>query len=376
MKYLPVSHNGLNVFITENKTMNTFGRILRLASFGESHGAAVGGLLDGFPAGVPIDMDLLQADLRNRRPGQSLSGSGRQEEDRIEVLSGVHQGRSLGSPIGFVIRNQDAHSADYEEMAHFFRPGHADDTYWRKYGLRDARGGGRASARETAVRVAGGAFAKMLLRTRHIRVQAYTQSIGHISLPDSVIVEAGEATAYVSRCPHRETDLAMCQLLKDMRMKKDSVGGVVSCIATGIPAGWGEPVYDKLSARLAYAMMGINAARGFEIGCGFEASRMYGSRHNDRWCMDGKTEENLCGGVRGGISTGEPIRFSVAFKPVPSIGQEQEFLGEDGGLHRMEINGRHDVCCVPRAVSVVEAMASLCLADFMLLDRCSKFDRV
>ncbi|MCM1169757.1 MAG: chorismate synthase [Bacteroides sp.] len=352
--------------------MNTFGRTLRLASFGESHGAALGGMIDGFPAGVPIDMDLLQADLDNRKPAQSLAGSGRGEEDRIEVLSGVYQGKSLGSPIGFIIRNRDARSADYAEMERMFRPGHADDTYQRKYGVRDVRGGGRASARETAVRVAGGAFAKMLLATQNVQVHAYTQSIGDVALPDSVAVEAEKAYGFVSRCPHRETDEAMQRLLQETRQKKDSVGGVVSCIATGIPAGWGEPVYDKLSARLAYAMMGINAARGFEIGCGFEAARMNGSIHNDRWLPDGTTEKNLCGGVRGGISTGEPLVFRVAFKPVPSIAQEQELLGMDGKLHRMAIGGRHDVCCVPRAVSVVEAMAALCLADFMLLDRCSR----
>lgn len=351
--------------------MNTFGRILRLGSFGESHGAALGGMIDGFPAGVPIDMELLRSDLRNRRPGQA-SGSGRQESDTIEILSGVHQGKSLGTPIGFIIRNQDAHSADYAELEHLFRPGHADDTYHHKYGLRDARGGGRASARETAVRVAGGAFAKMLLHTQNVQVHAYTQSIGNISLPDSAEVNLPVDPALVSRCPHEATDSAMRELLEETRRKKDSVGGVVACVAIGIPVGWGEPVYDKLSARLAYAMMGINAARGFEIGCGFEASRMNGSRHNDTWLADGKTQEDLCGGVRGGISTGEPLYFRVAFKPVPSIAQPQDLLGEDGKLHRMEISGRHDVCCVPRAVSVVEAMAALCLADFMLLARSSR----
>ena len=351
--------------------MNTFGRILRLSSFGESHGAAVGGMIDGFPAGVPIDMDLLQTDLRNRRPSQKV-GSGRQESDRIEILSGIHQGKSTGTPIGFIIRNQDAHSADYQALEKMFRPSHADDTYFRKYGIRDAQGGGRASARETVVRVVGGAFAKMLLYTQDVQVNAYTLSIGNISIPDGSSISVAEAPSFASRCPHKATDLAIQKLLKETREQKDSVGGVVSCIVTGIPAGWGEPAYDKLSARLAYAMMGINAARGFEIGCGFEASRMKGSQHNDRWRSDGTTEENLCGGVRGGISTGEPLYFRVAFKPIPSIAQEQDLLGEDGKLHRMEISGRHDVCCVPRAVSVVEAMTALCVADFMLLARCSK----
>lgn len=352
--------------------MNTFGMILRLSAFGESHGAALGGVLDGFPAGVPVDTDLLRADLRNRRPGQALTGSGRQEQDDIEILSGVFQGKSLGTPIGFIIRNQDARGADYAGLEHLFRPGHADDTYWHKYGIRDWRGGGRASARETAVRVAGGAFAKMLLGMQEVKVHAYTQSIGPVSIPGSVRVDAEQARRFVSRCPHQDTDEAMRQLLGKMRERQDSIGGTVACEVTGLPAGWGEPVYDKLSARLAYAMMGINASRGFEIGQGFAASRMEGSEHNDRWRADGTTEQNLCGGVRGGISTGEPLYFRVAFKPIPSIGQEQRLLGEDGALHEMKIGGRHDVCCVPRAVAVVEAMAALCLADFMLLARSSK----
>lgn len=352
--------------------MNVFGRILRLGSFGESHGAAVGGMIDGFPAGVSIDMDLLRNDLLNRRPGQSAGSSGRREEDDIEVLSGVYQGKSLGTPIAFIIRNKDARSKDYAEIAHLFRPGHADDTWQYKYGLRDARGGGRSSARETAVRVAGGAFAKMLLSTQGIEVHAYTRSIGEISIPESAMFDMETAFQFETRCPHPETDLAMRRLLEDFRKKKDSIGGVVACVANGLPAGLGEPVYDKLSARLAYAMMGINASRGFEIGCGFEAARMPGSEHNDRWLAHGTTEKNLCGGVRGGISTGESLSFRVAFKAIPSIGKEQELLGEDGKLHPMAIEGRHDVCCVPRAVSVVEAMTALSIADFLLLARCGK----
>lgn len=334
--------------------MNTFGRILRLCSFGESHGAAIGGMLDGFPAGVAIDTDLLQTDLRRRRPAQAL-GSGRREEDEIEILSGVHQGKSTGTPIGFIIRNRDAHSADYAALEKMFRPGHADDTYQHKYGLRDARGGGRASARETAVRVAGGAFAKMLLNTQNIKVQAGVQSIGEVMLAN-----------------HPEPEAAMEDLLKKVREERDSIGGVVSCTVSGLPAGLGEPLYDKLSARLAYAMMSINASRGFEMGCGFSAASMKGSRHNDRWKTNGGTEQNLCGGVRGGISTGEELQFRVAFKPIPSIAQAQDLLGEDGGLHRMEIGGRHDVCCVPRAVVVVEAMTALCLADFLLIARTNR----
>lgn len=352
--------------------MNVFGRILRLGSFGESHGAAIGGMLDGFPAGVSINMDLLRTDLRNRRPGQSAGSSGRKEDDDIEILSGVYQGKSLGTPIAFLIRNRDARSQDYAGIEHLFRPGHADDTWQHKYGLRDGRGGGRSSARETAVRVAGGAFAKMLLNAQGIEVHAYTQAIGTLSIPESASFDAGAAFRFDTRCPYSQTDSAMRLLLEDFRKRKDSIGGLVACVANGLPSGLGEPVYDKLSARLAYAMMGINASRGFEIGCGFEAARMPGSEHNDLWQADGTTQKNLCGGVRGGISTGEPLFFRVAFKPIPSIGKEQKLLGEDGKLHTVAIEGRHDVCCVPRAVSVVEAMAALCIADFLLLARCSK----
>lgn len=352
--------------------MNTFGRILRLTTFGESHGQAIGGVLDGFPAGVEIDLEFVQAQMRKRRPGLHAAQSARNEEDAVSFLSGIHQGKSMGSPIAFLIGNKDVRSRDYAELEHKFRPSHADDTYQRKYGIRDPRGGGRASARETAVRVVGGALAGLLLRSLGIRINAYTTQVGTVFLPENTAIDVSTAYSYVSRCPHKETDLAIQAHLESLRARQDSTGGVVTTLVEGLPAGLGEPIYDKLTARLASAMLGINACRGFEIGEGFGAASMKGSEHNDRWMENGKTEKNLCGGVRGGISTGETLRFRTAFKPVPSIGMEQNLLGEDGRLYPCRIEGRHDVCCVPRAVAVVEAMTALVVADFVLLARCNR----
>lgn len=360
--------------------MNTFGKLLTLTSFGESHGEAVGGVLDGFPSGVRIDMDFLQQALTRRSPMQQ-AGSGRREPDRVEILSGVYEGVSLGSPIAFLIRNQDAHSGDYAALKHLFRPGHADDTYFHKYGVRDERGGGRASARETAVRVAGGALAEMFLKQTcakqglpEIEIHAYTRQIGSLCLPDGT--EAGldmeKVYDFPTRCPHEETDRRMQEVLRQCREEKDSTGGVVRCVVRRMPRNLGEPVYDKLSARLAGAMLGINAARGFELGMGFDAAAQKGSVHNDTWLEGGKTARNHAGGVRGGISTGEDLVFNVAFKPIPTLMREQNLLREDGKLESLTVTGRHDICCVPRAVSVVKAMTALVLADFALLDRCSR----
>lgn len=360
--------------------MNTFGRLLSLTSFGESHGQAVGGVLDGFPAGIRIDMDFLQESMTRRSPMQQ-AGSGRREPDRVEVLSGVHEGVSSGSPIAFLIRNQDAHSSDYEALKHLFRPGHADDTYFSKYGVRDERGGGRASARETAVRVAGGALAEMFLKqvchkqgAPEMEIHAYTQRIGTVRLPAEAenALDTANIYDYPTRCPHEETDRKMQEIMRQCREEKDSTGGVVRCVVKNMPRNLGEPVYDKLSARLAGAMLGINAARGFEIGMGFDAAAQKGSVHNDTWLTGGQTAYNHAGGVRGGISTGEDLRFNVAFKPIPTLPREQTLLREDGKLETHAITGRHDVCCVPRAVSVVKSMTALILADFMLLDRCSR----
>lgn len=350
--------------------MNTFGRILRLTSFGESHGPAVGGVLDGFPAGIAIDAERIQTALDRRMPGQSLIGSGRKEADRIELLSGICQGKSLGSPIAFLLRNQDSRSEDYREWQEAFRPSHADDTYFRKYGLRDPRGGGRASARETAVRVAGGAFAGIFLDSFGVRIHAYTRQIGPVRLARNA--DWTKAYDYATRCPDAETDRMMLEALQQARKDSDTLGGIVGVYVTGMPCGLGEPVYDKLTARLASAMMGLNASRGFEIGKGFESAGMRGSEHNDRWGNDGSTVENRCGGVRGGISTGEDLYFNVAFKPIPTLPGPQVLLHPDGSKAEYVIAGRHDVCCVPRAVPVVEAMTALVLADFLLIGRCSR----
>ncbi|MDE6494537.1 MAG: chorismate synthase [Bacteroidales bacterium] len=352
--------------------MNTFGRVLRLTGFGESHGEAIGGVLDGLPAGLEVDMEYIQAEMRKRRPGDGCAQSRRKEEDRLHILSGIYRGKSTGTPIAFVIPNQDARSWDYAELEDKFRPSHADDTYQSKYGLRDPRGGGRASARETAVRVAAGALAKLFLASMDISIKAYAEQIGEISLPANTEVDADTAYAYVTRCPHKETDAAMQAFLEKLRRQNDSTGGVIRCQAEGLPKGLGEPVYDKLTSRLASAMLSINACRGFEIGQGFAAAGMKGSEHNDVWLENGHTQKNLCGGVRGGISTGETLYFRTAFKPIPSIGQEQNLLGEDHRLHSLQIKGRHDVCCVPRAVAVVEAMTALTIADFVLLARTNR----
>lgn len=359
--------------------MNIFGRILRLASFGESHGAAIGGVLDGFPAGMDLDLLQVQQALDHRNPSQVLTGSGRLESDRIEFLSGIWQGKSLGTPIAFLIRNQDARSEDYAFLEKAFRPGHADDTWQAKYGIRDYRGGGRASARETAVRVAGGALARQLTDKIGIHISAYVSQIGTLRLEKPFEqIDSQNVYSYRTRCPDPAADAAMLSYLHRIREAGDSVGGVVECQVSRMPKGLGEPVFDKLTARLASAMMGINAARGFEMGQGFAAARMKGSEHNDQWMPDGTTRQNLCGGARGGISTGENLVFRVAFKPIPTIARTQAMLvgsGVPAGESRLEsavLPGRHDVCCVPRAVSVVEAMTSLVLADMCLLARCSK----
>ncbi len=384
--------------------MNSFGRILRLDTFGESHGPAVGGILDGFPAGLRIEEEKIRQAMERRKPFQAM-GSGRKEEDEVEILSGVLQGFTLGSPIAFLIRNRDAKSQDYKVLQDFFRPSHADDTYQCKYGIRDYRGGGRASARETAVRVAAGAMVHSILEPLGIRIYAFTQQIGEIALvsplnplsfgsdsvgagfagdPGRITSSSGKDPsrdldweaiyAYPTRCPHAETDSRMQAYLEEIRHQGDTVGGVVACRVCGLPKGLGEPLYDKLTARLASAMLGINACRGFEIGQGFKAARMRGSEHNDVWKADGKTEANRCGGVRGGISTGEDLLFRVAFKPVPTLGRSVILRSEKGELLETRVPGRHDICCVPRVVPVVEAMTALVLADFVLLGRCGDRD--
>ncbi len=355
---------------------NTFGRILRLMTFGESHGPAIGGIIEGFPAGLEVDMDLIKKDLSRRRPGQSRLVSPRNEPDEVELLSGIFEGRSLGTPIGFIIRNRDQKPADYRQNKDAYRPSHADFTYDQKYGRRDHRGGGRSSARETATRVLGGSFAKMLLKKQGIHISAYVHSLGAVSMPmDYRKVNLAAADESEVRCPDPETSRALIELIDKTREEGDTLGGIVVCVVKGVPPGLGEPVFDRLPADLAKAMMSINAVKGFDIGSGFGAATMKGSEHNDKFISKkGKisTETNFSGGVQGGISNGNDIYFRVAFKPVATLMREQQTVDSKGNEIKLEAKGRHDVTVVPRAVPIVEAMAALVLADHLLMSRLSK----
>lgn len=354
--------------------MNTFGRILRLTTFGESHGVALGGVLDGVPAGLKIDFDAVQQELARRRPGQSAVTTARQERDEVEFLSGIMNGTTLGTPIGFIIRNQDQRSADYDALAHVYRPSHADYTYEAKYGIRDPRGGGRASARETVCRVVAGAIAQQLLAGVGIEVVAYATAIGPISLGDEYLDDVQRIVVDESavRCPIPEQSEQMMEAVLQAKAEGDSLGGSVACIVRGVPAGWGEPIYDKLSARLASAMLSINAARAFEMGDAHAIARQRGSAANDEMTLqDGRLRHrtNHSGGIIGGISNGETLRMRIAFKPTATIGREQHTLSDDLCEVVLATKGRHDPTVVPRAVPIVEAMAALVLADFYLLSR-------
>lgn len=357
--------------------MNSFGTILRLTTFGESHGAAIGGVLDGFPAGIFIDEEFVRTEMCRRRPGQSAVTTSRNEADEVKFLSGVFEGRSTGTPIAFVIENTNNRSNDYENLRTAYRPSHADYVYDVKYGIRDHRGGGRSSARETAVRVCAGALAKLALMQKGISVQAYTSQVGEISLEkpyteyDMRLVESN-----VVRCPDAEKAALMEKLILDVKSKGDTVGGVVTCVAKGVPAGLGEPLYNKLSASLASAMLSINAAKGFDYGLGFDAAKGRGSQQNDIFYNNNghiATRTNNSGGVQGGISNGGDIYFRVAFKPVATLLVEQPTVAPDGSETVVKARGRHDPCVVPRAVPVVEAMASLVLLDHYLLQSVRNF---
>ncbi|MCB0589050.1 MAG: chorismate synthase [Phaeodactylibacter sp.] len=355
---------------------NTFGQAFRITTFGESHGRAIGLILDGCPAGLPIDEEYIQAELQRRRPGQSSIVTQRKEADRMEILSGVFDGKATGTPIAMVIFNADARSRDYGHIADKFRPSHADFTYHAKYGLRDYRGGGRSSARETAARVAAGAIAKLLLRQSGIDIRAFVSQVGHLSLEapyaslDLSMVESNPV-----RCPDPAMAKEMESLIREVRKAGDTIGGVVSCVISGCPPGLGDPVFDKLHANLGRAMLSINACKGFEYGSGFEGVKMRGSQHNDHFYMDGdkvRTDTNHSGGIQGGISNGMDIYFRLAFKPVATIVAPQESVNEAGESVVVEGKGRHDPCVVPRAVPIVEAMAALVLADHLLLQRLVK----
>ncbi|MDR1738990.1 MAG: chorismate synthase [Candidatus Symbiothrix sp.] len=351
--------------------MNTFGQYFRLTTFGESHGAAIGGVIDGCPAGLTPDTDFVQRELNRRRPGQSDITTSRQEADQVEWLSGIYDGKTTGSPIAFMVRNTNQHSTDYDNLKNVFRPSHADYVYALKYGHRDHRGGGRSSARETISRVVAGAIAKQILREQHdVSITAYTSQVGDIVLDkpytalDFKLIEETPV-----RCPDRSVAEKMHRLIREVQAEGDTVGGVITCVCQGVPAGWGNPVFGKLHAMLAAAMMGINAAKGFDYGMGFEGIARRGSEMNDIFeNRDGqiRTRTNYSGGIQGGISNGEDIYFRVAFKPVATLLREQPTVDSDGNATVLKARGRHDPCVLPRAVPVVEAMAAMTLLDCML----------
>ena len=353
---------------------NTFGNIFRLTSFGESHGEAVGGVVDGMPAGVEIDLEFIRSELRRRRPGQSLITTARKEPDEVELLSGVFEGRSTGAPIGFIVRNTNQHSNDYDNLRDVFRPSHADYTYYEKYGVRDHRGGGRSSARITIARCVGGALAKTVLRQMGISVTAYTSQVGGIAIDrDYRKYDLAGAENNAVRCPDAGAAERMIELIRRMKGAGDTVGGIITCVIKGCPPGLGEPEFGKLHAMLGGAMLGINAVKGFEYGDGFDCVTGHGSEQNDVFDIgeDGRvvTLTNHSGGIQGGISNGNDIFFRVAFKPVATILQPQRTVDVNGRRVEVTARGRHDACVVPRAVPVVEAMAAMVILDCCLLNR-------
>ncbi|MDJ1491772.1 chorismate synthase [Cytophagaceae bacterium DM2B3-1] len=357
--------------------MNSYGKAFRITTFGESHGAGIGVIIDGCPAGLTIDTDFIQQELNRRKPGQSRITTQRREKDEFQILSGVFEGKTQGTPIAMVIMNEDQRSHDYSHIAEQFRPSHADYTYQAKYGTRDYRGGGRSSARETAARVAAGAVAKLLLAQVGVKIEAYVSKVGKLALEkhySELNIALAEENAV--RCPDPETAQKMFDLIDATRKNGDSIGGIVTCVIKGTPVGWGEPVFDKLHAELGKAMLGINAVKGFEYGSGFEGASWYGSQHNDAFYTDEQgnvhTRTNYSGGIQGGISNGEDIYFNVAFKPVATIMQDQESIDLHGNVVTVTGKGRHDPCVVPRAVPIVESMAALVLADFYLRNRSAR----
>ncbi|MEQ9167487.1 MAG: chorismate synthase [Fulvivirga sp.] len=354
---------------------NSFGNIFRITTFGESHGKAIGVIIDGCPAGLEIDEAFIQQELDRRKPGQSKITTQRREDDTFEILSGVFEGKSTGMPITIVIANKDQRSKDYSHIADQFRPSHADYTYQQKYGLRDYRGGGRSSARETAARVAAGAIAKMVLKQHDIKIDAYVSQVGDIKAPEYTDLDLSMTESNIVRCPDQKTADEMIELIDSVRKDQDTIGGVVTGVLQNVPVGLGEPVFGKLHAALGGAMLGINAVKGFEYGSGFEGIKMRGSAHNDEFYTEGdkvKTKSNYSGGVQGGISNGEDIYFNVAFKPVATIMQDQDSVNEKGEAIKVSGKGRHDPCVVPRAVPIVEAMAALVIVDFYMMTQTSK----
>jgi chorismate synthase len=352
---------------------NTIGKLFTFTSFGESHGKGIGGIVDGCPPGIELDETFIQQELDRRKPGQSSISSPRKEDDRVEFLSGVFEGKTTGTPIAFIIWNQNQRSQDYDQLKDMYRPSHADYTYQQKYGIRDYRGGGRSSARETAARVVAGAIAKLVLKKINISMYAYTSQVGPIAMTqthdtaDLSLIESN-----VVRCPQAEIASKMIEYIAQMKKEGDSTGGIITCVVKGVPVGLGEPVFDKLHARLATAMLSINAAHGFDYGSGFEGVTMKGSEANDAFMLkDGhvKTRTNHSGGIQGGISNGEDVYFRVLFKPVATIFQKQNTINKDLKEIEIQARGRHDPCVLPRAVPIVEAMTALTLVDLWLISK-------
>lgn len=347
---------------------NTFGKIFKLTTFGESHGKAIGGIIDGCPAGVSVDFDKIQYEMDRRKPGQSKIVTQRKEPDTVEFLSGIFEGMTTGTPIGFVIHNNNQKSKDYEHIKNSYRPSHADFVYDKKYGFRDYRGGGRSSARETAARVVAGSIAKQFMSG--VQFNAFVSGVGELKLKNPHLVnDFSNVESNPVRCPDPKMAKGMEELIKQIRKEGDTVGGTITCVIKNVPIGLGEPVFDKLHAELGKAMLSINAVKGFEYGSGFEGASWRGSKHNDLFNTDGTTKTNYSGGIQGGISNGMDIYFNVAFKPVATIMQDQETIDRSGNETTMQGKGRHDPCVVPRAVPIVEAMASLVLADNFLIAR-------
>lgn len=354
---------------------NTFGNLFKLTSFGESHGSMIGGIIEGCPAGLEIDKDIIQKDLDRRKPGQSKVTSSRKEDDKVQLLSGIFEGKSTGTPIGFLIPNINSKSKDYSNIKDVFRPSHADYTYEEKYGLRDYRGGGRSSARETACRVVAGSIAKQLLNNYGVKISAYVSSIGNIFADEKKVDLNKDYDSNIVRCPDPSASNKMINLITDLKSKGNTVGGQIKCVISGVEAGLGEPVFDKLHADLGKAMLSINAVKGFEYGSGFNGSKMTGAEHNDEFIVENgnvSTKTNNSGGIQGGISNGEEIYFKVAFKPVATIMSKQNSIDKEKNNVELSVKGRHDPCVVPRAVPIVESMAAIVLADHLLRNRTSK----
>ncbi len=350
---------------------NTFGKIFTLTTFGESHGEAIGGIIDGCPAGIELNLEAVQFEMNRRKPGKSKIVTQRKEPDEVQFLSGIFEGKTTGASIGFIIKNANQRSNDYEHIKDAYRPSHADYTYDKKYGVRDYRGGGRTSARETANWVVGGAVAKQVIAS--IKINAFTSSVGDIFMEKSYQqVDFSNIESNDVRCPDKATAEKMIAHINEIKKQGDTIGGTVTCVIQNVPVGFGEPIFDKLHAQLGKAMLSINAVKGFEYGSGFCGAKMKGSEHNDIFNADGTTKSNLSGGIQGGISNGMDIYFRVAFKPVATIMQAQQTIDKDGNIVEMQGKGRHDPCVVPRAVPIVEALAAMVLTDFMLLNSFKK----